>query len=255
MLDIQNIRNSSLAKVWRWSHSPTTIPIVLKAPAALSNIDALRALFPQITAGAAEACRLELLRNHNFFEQVNDNLIEKRYRRTNCDGWNEFVYMAVRFVKPAIVFETGVFDGISSAVILEALRWNGRGVLVSIDLPAVKPILGSTHCMNDKTLPPETLPGWVIPDYLKERHRLLLGDSRELLPQLFRDYSKIDIFFHDSLHTADHQYFEYASAWPRLAPGGLLLSDDIFWSSAFHRFCKEVGRPYVNLGGFGAVRK
>ncbi len=249
------MRTSSVGRLWRWAHTPETIPAVLKAPPVLSSVAALLALFPNATSDSAEACRLELLRNNKFFDQLNDKLVGKRHRRTNCDGWNEFLYMTVRFSTPNVVFETGVFDGISSAVILEALRRNGRGVLVSVDLPAVKAIPGSTHRMNEWTLPPGTEPGWVIPDYLRDRHRLVLGDSRELFPDLFREYPNIDIFFHDSLHTFEHQYFEYTSAWPQLAEGGLLLSDDIFWSSAFHRFSKEMGKTYVHLGGFGAIRK
>ena len=65
----------------------------------------------------------------------------------------------------------------------------------------------------------------------------------------------IDIFFHDSLHTFEHMYFEYKTAWPHLSEAGILLSDDIYWSSAFHRFASEVGRPYLRVGRLGAVRK
>lgn len=98
-------------------------------------------------------------------------------------------------------------------------------------------------------------PGWVIPDYLRERHCLVLGDSKELLPDLFKEHRKIDIFLHDSLHTFEHQWFEYSTAWPHLYDGGVLLSDDIFWSPAFHRFCKERNRTYVRIGAFGTVKK
>jgi hypothetical protein len=65
----------------------------------------------------------------------------------------------------------------------------------------------------------------------------------------------LDIFLHDSLHTYQHQFFEYEVAWPYLAQGGLLLSDDIFWSRAFHRFVSKHKLQYLNAGNFGIVRK
>lgn len=163
--------------------------------------------------------------------------------------------MAIRFTKPQTVFETGVFDGKASAVILQALSDNGAGALVSIDLPAAGSIEGSTNWMTETTLPPNCQPGWIVPDYLIERYRLVLGDSKDTLPLLLEQYPGIDIFLHDSLHTFEHQYFEYTQVWPHLCEGGLLLSDDIFWSPAFHKFCKNRDKAYVNLNGFGAVRK
>jgi predicted O-methyltransferase YrrM len=259
-LDLQQLRSfisrrSRLGRLWRWGRTPKTIPIVLRAPAALSNIDALLALYPAVTRAQAAACRMELLRNGRFFEELNRPLVEKRHRRTTCEGWHEFLYMVVRFAKPKVVFETGVFDGLSSAVILLALHDNTGGSLVSIDLPAKAPIKGSTDRMIDATLPADTPPGWIVPAYLRQRYRLVLGDSRELLPELLREYSSIDIFFHDSLHTFDHQYFEYTTVWPHLIEGGLLLSDDIFWNAAFYRFSKERGKRYLHIDGFGAIRK
>jgi len=110
--------------------------------------------------------------------------------------------MAVRFARPRMVLETGVFDGRSSAVILQALHDNDNGTLVSIDLPATDTIDGSTHRMQDTSLPPGCQPGWAIPDYLRGRHRLELGDSKELLPALFEEYADVDIFLHDSLAAA-----------------------------------------------------
>ena len=203
----------------------------------------------------AHECRMEFLRNGHFFEEVNRLLVEKRHCRVNCDGWHEFLYMVVRCAKPKVFIETGVFDGLSSSVILQALHDNDIGYLVSIDLPATETIKGSTDGMTNTSLPPGASPGWVVPEYLRQRYRLLLGDSHDLLPELFREYPSVDIFFHDSLHTFNHQYFEYTTAWPHLVDGGLLLSDDIFWNAAFDQFCREKGKRYIHVEGFGAIRK
>ncbi len=250
---LKRLTNASASDLRRWVSKYPLIPAVLTAPPKLSSVNGILSLFPDVTPSSAEACRLEFLKDNKFFGALDKNMVEKRHRQNIWEEWFEFLYMAVRFRKPQIVFETGVEDGQSSAVILRALNENEEGKLVSIDLPS-------------KTLPPNCQPGWAIPDYLRERHHLILGDSKDLLPRLFREYPNIDIFFHDSLHTFEHQYFEYTTSWPHLSEGGFLLSDDIFWSPAFYRFCKEKGRSYVRLEGtgrsgakgdasFGALRK
>jgi predicted O-methyltransferase YrrM len=257
--DIQELRHvaagSRLGRLWRWGRSPLGIAAILQAPEDVSKTDAALKLFPEVTPERVEACRLNLLNNERFFEELNRRYVCKRHRRTNCDGWQELLYILVRLAKPAVVLETGVFDGLSSAVIMQALEDNGAGYLVSIDLPARTAIGGSTDRMIETTLPAGMSPGWVVPDYLRDRFRLIEGDSKEWLPKLLDEYPHPDIFFHDSLHTFEHQYFEYTTAWPHIVPGGLLLSDDIFFNSAFHQFCKQQARKYVHLEGFGAVRK
>ena len=257
--DIQELRSwagdTRLGRLWRWGRSPRGVAAILRAPEHSSKSDALRQLFPEVTEASAEKCRLELLGNNRFFSEVNSRFVPLRGRRASCESWKEFLYMLVRFAKPSVVLETGVFDGISSAVTLQALEDNQKGGLVSIDLPARKPIDGSTDRMTDTTLPARESPGWAIPDYLRHRFHLLEGDSRECLPRLLEQYPEIDIFFHDSLHTLEHQYFEYTTAWPHIASGGLLVSDDIFFNSAFDMFCRQKGKKYVHVDGFGAIRK
>ena len=109
--------------------------------------------------------------------------------------------------------------------------------------------------MIDSTLPRTRDPGWAIPERLRHRQRLLLGDSRELLPKVFAEFSPVDVFMHDSLHTYEHMSFEYSLAWEHLRAGGFLLSDDIYEASAFHDFCRARDLTYVAVGGFGATRK
>jgi len=220
-----------------------------------SSADALVATLPGLTIEQAKVCLLDFLRNEIFFVSLDREMIEKRQRRVDYYKYDEFLYMAVRFVKPQVVIETGVFDGKSSAVILQALNDNDRGVLISVDLPATETIQGSTHRMRETTLPMGCEPGWLIPNYLKARHRLFFGESKDLIPKLFQEYPRIDIFFHDSLHTFECQFFEYTTAWTHLSGGGLLLSDDIFWSAAFTKFCRNNKRSFVSLEGFGALRK
>ncbi len=251
----RGLANLSLAGVWRMVRDPRMSLVRLAAPPASTITDAASFLFPDETRESVERCRLEFVGNHLFFAELDRRLFETRHRRAVYEDWWELLYLAVRFARPGVVFETGVFDGQSSAVVLQALDDNGAGQLISIDLPATSTIGGSTQCMLEASLPAGCAPGWAIPDRLRSRQRLVLGDSKEWLPRLLAEHPRIDIFFHDSLHTYEHMYFEYSLAWRHLPEGGLLLSDDIFWSAAFHRFCKERRSAYVHSGRFGATRK
>lgn len=116
------------------------------------------------------------------------------------------LYCLVRHFEPRLVVETGVASGKSSAVILEALRMNGVGRLISIDLPnkegQVLPDGAATHTGNKSV-------GWLVPDYLRDNWELLLGDSVEILSELIEPISDCEFFFHDSLHTTAHVLAEY----------------------------------------------
>lgn len=227
----------------------------LQIPPELVPVDAILALFPEASWDQAEAWRVEFVSNHDFFEAYSRRYVAIRRSRPNWLTWYDFIYLATRALRPAVVCESGVFDGQSSAVILQALADNRDGILVSIDLPASSKIEGSTHNMVFKTLPPGQQPGWAIPDSLRDRHRILLGDSRDVLQQVIEEHPEIDVFFHDSLHTFEHMSYEYNTAWPALREGGILVSDDVGWNLAFHSFCRQHTRDYVSVGGLGATRK
>lgn len=168
---------------------------------------------------------------------------------------HRLLYYFVRLLRPRIVVETGVFDGLSSAFLLKGLRDNGHGRLCSIDLPARRAVPASTDKMPFDTLPPGGEPGWVVPDALRPLWEIRLGDSRDLLAAWLAEIGNIDLFFHDSLHTEDHMAWEFETVWPSLSPGGLLLSDDVFWSRAFGRFAQRAGVPRWVLRGIGGLQK
>jgi predicted O-methyltransferase YrrM len=153
-------------------------------------------------------------------------------------------YIAIRAFQPKIVVETGVANGVSSSYILLALQKNGRGTLYSVGL-------------NDPQYLPAGKPlGWVVPELLKSRWNLLIGDSCALLPSLLAKLGTIDLFIHDSLHTYDHMLWEYRTAFPYLRPGGLLFSDDAAWNPAFSEFCQEVAAKHTAiLRGVGFLQK
>ncbi len=153
-------------------------------------------------------------------------------------------YAAVRALRPNLVVETGIANGVSSAYLLLALHLNGQGALYSIGLDDAK------YLAAGRSL------GWVVPDWLRPRWKVMPGDSREILPKLLAELKSIDVFIHDSLHTYEHMIWEFRQAYPYLRSGGLLLSDDAAWNSAFADFAREAGAPRACiLRGVGFLAK
>jgi predicted O-methyltransferase YrrM len=165
------------------------------------------------------------------------------------------LHHAIRARRPAVVVETGVLDGIGSAFVLKALRDNGAGRLCSVDLPARRPMPSSTDRMRFGVLPDGLAPGWLVPDALRARWELREGSSRDVLPAWLADLGAVDVFLHDSLHTPAHMTWELETAWTALAPGGLLIADDVFWNGAFRAFCRRHGVRGLVARGMGFVAK
>jgi hypothetical protein len=143
---------------------------------------------------------------------------------------------------------------------------HGAGRLVSIDLPfeagdaaELRPLVEGTSIdlYDASPVPAGRQPGWLVPDDLRGRWELRLGDARELLPELLEELGEIDLFFHDSLHTREHMLFEFETAWPHLRAGGLLVADDIFQRKhdALPAFARSVGRRFTTFGNLGIIRK
>jgi cephalosporin hydroxylase len=151
------------------------------------------------------------------------------------------LYCLVRLEKPAVVVETGVEHGMSSWLLLEAMERNGKGLLHSIDLPNHEEVVDSAGRVQRNTIPRGHQPGWLIPDRLRSRWTLHLGDAKQLLPQVMDHLKQADFFIHDSLHSYEHMTFEFNAAWPYLRKGGLLLSDDVGWNNSFRDFAAKVG--------------
>jgi predicted O-methyltransferase YrrM len=176
------------------------------------------------------------------------------------------LYTLVRSLRPETVVETGTANGFSTSYLLAALHRNGAGRLISIDLPFTVDDAGGLQSVVDGTsidiydsspIPEGKQSGWAIPAELRARWELKLGDARELLPSALAEVGEIQIFFHDSLHTREHMLFEFETAWPHLAMGGVLVADDVFQRrhDALPSFARSVGRPFSTFGNLGLVVK
>jgi predicted O-methyltransferase YrrM len=129
-------------------------------------------------------------------------------------GW----YAVVRALRPELVVETGVHDGLGSALLLRALERNGTGRLMGFDMTAES--------------------GWLVPASLRGRYELVLGDVRETLPRELTG-RRVDVIIHDSLHTYEHERFELALALAHGAENLALMSDNAHASDALFDLCRE----------------
>ena len=160
----------------------------------------------------------------------------------NADfGLARLAYLVTRLLRPTLVIETGVANGVTSAFILQALAENGHGSLHSIDLPPLG--RGVDHQV-----------GTLIPDRLRGRWQLHVGSSRTELPKVV-DGKTVDVFLHDSAHTYRTMRWEFATVWPYLRSGGVLLSDDVQNNKAFDqmrtqgvrfwRVVRQLDKPFL----------
>jgi predicted O-methyltransferase YrrM len=169
-----------------------------------------------------------------------------RQGMASADLWAKKVliqYVVVRAAQPETVVETGVASGVSSAYILLALQRNQKGSLHSVEIG------------DPSYLPPGTDPGWIVPDRLRTRWRLHIGDVAAVLPNLLRELKAVDVFIHDSSHTYEQVKYEFELAYPYVKRGGLLLADDALWNAAFTEFAKTISSPAsAIIRGVGVMR-
>ncbi|MDQ3879539.1 MAG: class I SAM-dependent methyltransferase [Chloroflexota bacterium] len=169
-----------------------------------------------VDADAAEGAFSEIEADGELIAELTE-----RYRRVRPEWADSFdagrfkiLYALLRLARPTTVVETGVHDGLSTAIMLRALDRNGAGSLTSIDLPSTDLPVGVDG------------PGWLVPDGLQARWTLCLGDSTRLLPEIAANQRPIDLFLHDSDHSRQHREFEFRAVRDAMSPRGLIVSDD-----------------------------
>lgn len=173
-------------------------------------------------------------------------------------------YLLVRQLRPKRVVETGVQHGRSSHAILRALHENAQGKLLSIDLPTIglgRPNHDGRFDLAHVDAIGDT--GREVPEFLRDRWELgLAASTDEALTMLQAAVAPgVDLFIHDSEHSALWMTEEFETAWPQLSPGGILYADDVDWNGAFRKFARYVGaeahefRLAWNGGRIGALVK
>jgi predicted O-methyltransferase YrrM len=126
-------------------------------------------------------------------------------------------YALARILKPAHIVESGTDKGLGSLVFASALLRNGSGRLTTID--------------------PDPRAGYLITGQWAEVTDLIRGDSIVCL----RDSSVVDLFLHDSLHTAEHEAAELSAVESQLAPRAVVMSDNAHATSCLAHWSERRG--------------
>ena len=129
--------------------------------------------------------------------------------------------------QPEVVIETGVAHGVTSRILLEALNQNDFGHLWSIDLP-----FPFDHRLHAET-------GVAVTDACRPRWSYLEGSSKQRMPPLVAEVGHVEMFIHDSLHTAENTLFEMEQAASAMPTGGVMLVDDIKSHTGFTAFAER----------------
>jgi predicted O-methyltransferase YrrM len=132
-------------------------------------------------------------------------------------GW----YALVRAFKPQHVVETGTDKGLGAVVFAAALLRNGSGRLTTID---VNPNAGYLVAGRYATV-------------IDRR----IGDSLSILAGL----DSVDLFLHDSDHTAAYEAAELAAVTPHLTDRAVVLSDNAQYTNELATWSETHGRRFL----------
>ncbi|WP_433347944.1 class I SAM-dependent methyltransferase [Micromonospora sp. CA-111912] len=150
-------------------------------------------------------------------------LADRKVRYARRIGW----YAMVRATRPAHVVETGVDKGLGSCVLAAALLRNAAeghpGRVTSLDINPEAGYLARTAPWSE------------VVD-------LVVGDSIASIEALDRP---VDLFLHDSDHSRAHEKREFDAVEPKLAPGALLLTDNVTTTNVLAEHAERTGRRFL----------
>lgn len=142
------------------------------------------------------------------------------------EGALDLLYRLILNIQPENVLETGVSFGWSSLAVLSAMNENGKGRLISTDMPYPK--------MNN-----EDFVGIVVPHEFHSNWELLRIPDRVGIPQAITKAETFELIHYDSDKSYEGRKWAYPLLWEVLTGNGYLVSDDISDNSAFMKFCQS----------------
>lgn len=206
---------------------PTALELMLDSPWSVlrSASDVVRLLhangrWPQVTIGEIESVLNE--GGETFQNAVSQSSPDARRPEAFTPIFDVepeaalLLYAICRLDKPNHVLETGVARGMSTAMILAALRENELGQLTSIDV-------------TDQV-------GSLVAESLRERWSLVVVSTDAPLRELelaLVDAPPIEMYLHDSDHRPEYQYLEYSLVKQYSNEDAVLFSDDVEASDVF----------------------
>jgi len=133
----------------------------------------------------------------------------------------------VRSLRPQLIVECGIFNGVGSLVLLRALARNREegapGRLLSID--------------SDPTM------GWAVPSELQADWTTVEGFTSDVLESSI-DGKRVDILIHDTPHTYENQMLEFSAALRYPAELLVLIDSSGGQTPALEELCAAHGGRY-----------
>jgi predicted O-methyltransferase YrrM len=159
------------------------------------------------------------------------------------ERWGTFLIRLVRELAPTTSLELGTALGISSAYQAAALQLNERGTLTTLE--------GARAWAEVAEQGLSSLG-------LAERCRVEVGPIDETLARVLEEIPPIDYAFLDADHSEEATVKHFDALLPHMAPGGVLVLDDISFSwDMWHAWTKisraERVRVRVALGRMGIL--
>ncbi|MDX6217121.1 MAG: hypothetical protein QOG99_2705 [Frankiales bacterium] len=122
----------------------------------------------------------------------------------------------VRFMRTRTVVEVGTAYGLGALFLADALgHGHLPGRLVTIEAAEPQQAL-SRELLADVDLV-----------------TTVAGRTPDVLPKVLSETGPVDLFFHDGDHSRDAYVADFEAALPYLAPGAVVLFDDIRWEDPF----------------------
>ncbi|MGH7719991.1 MAG: class I SAM-dependent methyltransferase [Gemmatimonadaceae bacterium] len=137
----------------------------------------------------------------------------------------------IRYMRSERCLELGTAYGTSAAFMLEALKSRGdAGRLATVE-PAE---------------PQFTLASTLLERRYGGRVSCHRGLSYEVIPSIVQSLQRVDFMFHDASHTGEDFIRDFDAVEPALAPGAVVMFDDIHWDSHWNnsRFFQGEARTY-----------
>lgn len=153
------------------------------------------------------------------------------HQRSNREPWGRFLYHLVRELRPARCLEMGTCVGVSTSYQAAALAENRAGEIVTLEGAAALSELARENLDRLGLL---------------DRARLVMGRFRDTLAPTLDQLEPVDYAFVDGHHdeAATLGYFDRIAE--RLAPGAVVVFDDIAWSDGMARAWEAIaGDPRV----------
>lgn len=174
-------------------------------------------------------------------EEAETEFAEKPYNVGGMRFNGKTLYLVTRLLNPKTVLEIGVANGMSTAYLLGALEHmdsSSRPNVYAIDRPLFASVIRNRRGevgLTSGIVPDDREAGWIAPRSLREKfgHQFYVGDFTWILDDILQDIPAPDLVVYDASKDSEEMRMAYDRCIDSLAPGGVLVSDDVLVNDAF----------------------